>query len=345
LALLVLVLLAGGLEAAARTSYAREHLPPPSYGMGLRQLEVQLARLDDFARARGGVYCLFLGSSEVYRGLDPVLFEDVFLAGTGRDLLCFNFGVKGLDPVGAAVLAKVLVDRYHPALIFYGLDVPNFTANSAPGFRGDVEARAWTQYEMGKPNVAGWLIDHSYALRDYLVIRNWPRLTFWEQLALGPQAEAETDRLGFGPVDRTGTGLNEPPGPAEKAATLAGMLSNFVISQEELDAFARLLAIDPGTKVLVVEMPLHPGFMQFFGNGWGDYERGLGAAQAVAGREHVILLPTTGLTLIPDSGWLSRNHLNRSGATLFTRWFATTLTQLVREGQFVLPPMRRGGRS
>ncbi|MGA2820177.1 MAG: hypothetical protein ABSF61_05920 [Anaerolineales bacterium] len=343
LALLLLALLAGALEAGARLPQVREHLRAPSYDISSRQFEIQWDRLDRFAGEASGVRCVFLGSSEVYRGLDPELFQQVFQAETGRNLLCFNFGVQGLDPLNAAAVARILVDRYHPALILYGLDVPSFTASRAQGIRGDLEQHAWIQYELGKPSPSGWLIDHSYALRDYLVIRNWPRTNFWDQLTQDQVAEAGTNRFGFGPVDRTMTGLNEPPSPNEKEATFSGALSQFEVSPEQLDGFERLLTTDPATQILVVEMPLHPGFMQFFGNGWSDYDTGLRAAQQVAQRHQVILLPTTRLSLVPDSGWFSRNHLNRSGAALFTHWFATTLAQLVQQGKVALPPPGPGG--
>ncbi len=343
LALLMAALVATMLEIGARIPGVQERLGVPSYGIANPQFEVQWDRLARFANQTGGVPCILLGSSEVYRGIDPELLQQVMRAATGRNLLCFNLGIRGLDPLSGADVLQIVIDRYHPALVIYGLDVPSFTTSRVPGIRGDLEQNAWIQYMMGEPNLKGWLIDHSCALRDYLIIRNWPRGNFWDQLAQERQLEAGVDSLGFAPLDQTANGLNAPPSAAEKAATLSGALSDFVIDPEQVRAFERLLTAHQGIQVLVVEMPLHPGFIQFFGNGWSDYERGLQAAQEVAQRHHVILISTTRLNLIPDLGWASSNHLNRTGAALFTRWLATTLSQLVQEGQIVLPATGTGG--
>lgn len=335
----VLLLLASVAEACIRSPLLAPYLPVASYGTPSRYFDFQMERLHRFAENPGPPECVFLGSSVVFRGIDPEAFESAYLAQTGDSIRCFNFGVRGLDPVSEAILARVLLEDYQPKLLVVGLEVANLASGAAEGLRDRFPATSWARHRDGRPSLEGWLIERSAALRTYLVYRNWMKAEYASELRRRTDANINTSigPSGYGGFDMQSPGIAALPSPGDPQAEFFDLLRSYSLDPEQSDAVRDLARLREQTSVVLVEMPLHRTFLGFFGQGEADYLRGLEFIESTAAREGVLFLPTTLLDLIADGGWGNRNHLNQWGAREFGRWLGTEIGLAVQNGDLADP--------
>jgi len=336
-----LALLVALAEVLARTAVVRAHLPAPSFGVANRQFELQWARLEAFVAEEGQPNCIFIGSSQVLRGIDPLVFEAAYRQKTGQDLRCFTFGVRGFDPDNSYEAARLVLQEYHPRLLIFGTDIPSYSTERADAVRGALGSHAWVRYRLGEPVVEGWLIDHSAALRAYLPLRFWFRASFDEQQAEAERFDTQITREGFGRLDHNSPVIGEPPQPGDSQEALFDILRDYTISGDQLASLENILALRSRQQVVIVEMPLHPTFFYFFGNGRADYDRGLQVVRAKIRPTQVEFIETTDLHLIADSGWANRNHLNTQGASVFSQWLGARMAELALSGR--LPSIAEHG--
>lgn len=329
LALLVLAVAAGGLEIAARVLAAQTLQIVPGIASPHRQFEITLARLEDYAR-RGPVDCIFVGSSTVYRGVDPDAFSAAYAAETGQPLRCFNFGVLDLTASTAGKLARILVQEYHPALLIYGTTPHDYSAAAGAASTSALEQIPWFAYRSGEWNPLGWLIDSSVALRYYLVNRDWMKASFARYVRHTHRYEAATRANGFTP--RTGTRLT--PGnqvTTRKAKRLALLYSRFRLEPERLRGLEQVVQLNsPGTRVLIVEMPTHPRIVEYYPNGTRDLDSFVSRVQDIADANAVPFRHDSSANL-PATGWFDLGHLNAQGALAYSQWLGHTLGRAAAE--------------
>ena len=134
--------------------------------------------------------------------------------------------------------------------------------------------------------------------------------------------------------------INETPDPREASETLQ-RYSNFEISPRHLAALDDIIGLQSEEELLLVEMPVHPTFMVYFGRGEDDRERVLAEVRKRAERENLLFLTTSHLGLIPDGGFRSRRHRNERGARIFSRWLGEQIGDAVRQGR-ISSPMKAG---
>ena len=333
LALLLFIVAGLTMEAAARWAFDHLELWSPSLGMRHRQFEVEWHRLLAFQHDQAGPYCVFLGNSTVYRGIDPVIFSDWFETVSGIPLECFTFGVQGLAPNSVGDVSQVIIDQLSPALLVYGSDVPSLGKSAGGGPQSAVLERAWFQHRIGNPSAEGWIIQHSmlvrYLLLGHELLRGDPR----DWLSTNHNIEANTTARGFRDRDLSNLVPGQIPEPRGEVLEV---LAAFEVSQEQLDGLRRLAGLDGPTAVLVVEAPLHPGFFRFLGREEDDYLQAYGQLQAVLAEEGVPFLPSTAVVEIENAGWLNANHLNARGAAVFSRWLAEQVAQLIATRQLIV---------
>ncbi len=299
------------------------------------------ARLKAYVAEQGQPDCIFIGSSQVLRGIEPLTLAAAYHEKTGQDLRCFTFGVRGLDAKNSYGVARLVLQDYHPRLIVFGTDIPSYSPQRAEGLRGDLGRHAWMRYRLGEASLDGWLIDHSAALRAYLPYRFWYSPAFAEMQAEDEKFEYQITREGFGQLERTAQNIDEPPQPGDTQEEFFDLLRDFTLSAEQLESLDRILALQSSVGVIVVEAPLHPSFFHFFGNGRADYDRGLEAVRERTAAAKVEFIETTDVQLIPDEGWANRNHPNPQGALIFSRWLGEQMGALAQAGR--LPGIALGG--
>ncbi len=335
-ALICLALLLTALEGLARFAADQDNIPLQSIGSGHRQFEIQVALLEKLVRQHGSVDCVFLGASGVHRAIDPVVFHEAFQVETGVPITCFNFGVRALNPATASLMAEIIAARYHPALIVYGVDIPGFfesAGEEAEEFLLDVP---WVQYQLGSPSISGWLVEHSFALRYYMLVRNWMVHDFKTEIFPDIRRGFRTEIFGFRPTTKEGIDVSQPPAPDEKKRIFEAM-HGYEISPKQLQGLRRLLELRTQTQIVTFEVPVHRTFMYFFDSGEANYQEKLSEIEDVINEAGVPFWNTWHVVELPDELWLDRNHLNPDGAQIFTAWLAGQIGLAVEQGVLFIP--------
>jgi len=318
----LLVLVFGGLcEMAARSRALEQRLPPESIGSGQPQLDLKLVLLREMAAAGGPVDTVFVGSSQVFRAIDPALFEQAYRRVSGRPIRAFNFGLGGMSETGEEPLTRILVDEFQPRLIVIGASSYGLDARRDLKFQQFLDRSAWFHYHRGEINLDGWLLEHSAAFRRY------HGHLFWsdpppDTLDLVKRSIADMRVDGHSPFP---VGPFNPLDP-ETLATLP----DFVPSPLHLEALSNLLALrQAGLEMIVVEMPVHESVIESYGGGQADHGAALDAIEAVAARHGVRFLryPYAERPIPPD-GWSDFIHLNSIGTRIYSLWLGERIAEI-----------------
>jgi hypothetical protein len=326
----VLLLTMVVVELAARTAWAQKAIPYRSFGIFHYQFEIKWFRLQEFARQNGGVDVIVLGSSLVNTGVDPDVMAQAYYEQTGKHLRIFNFGVEGLTIDPNSIVAKMLVDKYHPALLIYVTEMRDFIAGLGLDYQERFLSDPWMEYQQGKINLLGWLLDHSMALQTYLPYRNWMRADFPETIHLYRYRSLNTSTSGYEAENEVGEAIDIPPDP-NNPAELKNFetFGNFVTAPSRLQNLESMLALgkNEGTKVLIVEMPVHPTFYIYVGGEavHKQFQETISSAVTKAGGSFI---PAEACGDIPLNGRANRWHLNKMGAPVFSTCLAKELVAL-----------------
>ncbi len=331
LMLLVLIFLALGLlvELLARTPWAQSLIPVPSLGMENPIFEDKLFGLRARVQQSGPVRCLIVGNSEAQYGLDLEALDNGYQAELGRPLSCYNFSIDGILPKQIGAISAYLIESFHPQLIIYGLNDWGANFDYAPG-RAPIIDSPWFQYQLGRFSWPGWLIEHSYAYRDYLRLKE-----------VAPNDQLEW-HLRFHNLDLDGSSMNlyfsgdprsnitQPPNPVTEALYINGV-NNFHLSPGTMAGFEQLAGLKT-VQLLVVEIPTHPTYADFYSTGPAGKAAALSQIRTFF-REHGILYWSDEIEpAIPNDEWLDRIHLNKAGATLLSYWLGSQLGKGIKAG-------------
>lgn len=312
-----LALLITVAEFVARSPLSAR-LPAPSVGSGNFLFDTKIYQLESQVRLKGGVDCLFVGSSATDTGVDPAVVERVYEQRTGKKIRCYNAGISQMTGHNSVEFSKALVNRYHPDVIFYIIllrDIHRDEDNV-----DFIEQSRWLQSNLSQPTLADWPVNNSYAYRYYLTWRYW--LT------------AENRAYMFTPLkDLTAQGFHPKIGSSAKApaVTRPGLES---INAEDLtiNALAGFLEIkSQGTQVILIEAPQYtdPSIDVTNDPYWLAYNNLFIPMLTRTSAEYSLpFWHTAELSiLIPDSLWHDRFHLNSVGAVTFSEWIGSQMAQ------------------
>ncbi len=309
------------IEAVLRVPAVQSRLPAPSVRNQHVDFEIKLQRL----REMGSVDCVFLGTSIVDRGLSPADFEQAYQAAAGQPITCFNFGVDGAGEYTGVLLAQYVTRVVQPRLLVFGVS-PRL-GNDGDG--GSLAALPWLKYQQGQFSLHGWLAEHS---RLYGYSRPLVNAFF---NTLSGDRRAYLDRMilanGFYPTDERITF----PIPSGDRGRLER--SNYAISEAWLSRLDEMLAFHrpPQTRVVIVEMPVHPVALEGRADRQSDYADSMAAIGARTEAKGVPFFTTNHLeALVADENWADFNHLNATGARVISRWLGERVGEAVEEGAF-----------
>jgi hypothetical protein len=278
---------------------------------------------------------LFIGSSRIYHGISPKLF-DAALADHGYSSHSFNFGVDAMGPPESLVMVRRLI-ALHPRnlrRIFLEitnrlpLPAENFTVRNVYWQNGDALAAAVRQV-----NLATRLAEGNSLNRSNLPAVTWRQLAITEQIfmrftapnlkrnaqkALGPDGD------GFLPIARTMSAkdLAFYHGALEKSQSDSLHRTPDLINRAEFQRLSRELATHD-ISVMLVAMPAATG-----GRNGAKMDAPPGAT-VFAFDDAVKYAP-----FYRDEARLDYEHLNARGAQEFTEAFAAEVAshlQLRRE--------------
>ena len=339
LTFIILLLLAGAAEFIARTDTFHALLIEPTMGSRHYQLGRKLVRLDALIKHEGPIDCLIIGSSMVDVGFDPQAFQEGYKQASGQDIRCFNFGIDASTAASAAAIAQMLVEDYQPRLLIYGTDARDYAVSPEDKEPAVILESDWIQYRLGQFSLNGWLIEHSYfrRYRDHLF-----RLSRFQLESLRSHATTDFGIMpdGFTPLAKVSTYINDPPDLQDDSFEVRynhKIFSSYEMLAENLDALEKIMAHNqPGTQLIVTEMPVADGLFYFFGSGKDDYQRFVAQVDKLAKAHQVPFWQTDALEMIPDNGWFDYSHLNTIGAAIFSHWLGQQVGEAVMQGSIVL---------
>ena len=348
-AALMLLLIIGAAEALARTPAVEDRLPMPAlpdhYELGPKifladRLYHANHRIDPASGGidpaspgttdsglhptSRGIDCFFIGSSVIGRGVIPEDFMTAYRQTTGQPITCFNFGLDTLTFTGARNLTEILVRRYHPKLILFGVHFLYFTTSDADKFDLDTD---WARAQLGEPGLAGWLESNLISYRYALTAAQTPK-----DLNETRILSAVFSPYGYYPSDAIVDPHNEnrmKPQDDPDFFTVLDTL-NLAGHRPALDA---LLATDTGsTQLAMVDVPLSPTTARALVHFGYDYQGYLDLIAQEARAHGVTFIPASPSGLIPDDGFQDEIHMNTSGASLFSGWLGQQVGRLAQQG-------------
>ena len=318
---LAFLLLLSVLEGLARLPVLDQISPYRSMGTFDSQFEIKWFRLQDYVQQYGGVDILFVGNSLVNTGIDPDVVAKAYYEQTGIQARMFNFGVEGTTVSPNSVITRLLVERYHPALVIYVTEMRDYIAGNAVDFESRFLADPWIRYQRGDFTIFGWLVDHSAGLQKYLPYRDWMLADFPGTIFGYINRYNTTTLSGYEADYEIGTNIDVLPDPANpQDATYFKAYGNYQIAPSRLAELKDILDFSrgQGTAVWVVEMPVHPTFYTYVG-GESVHQQFQQTISTTVQTNGGWFLPATAcLDVIPLNGRSNRWHLNFQGAPLFS---------------------------
>jgi hypothetical protein len=276
--------------------------------------------LQDYVKQNGGVDIIVLGSSLVNTGIDPDIVSQTFYEQTGVRPRIFNFGVEGMTVAPNSVIASLLVERYHPALLIYVTEMRDYIAGNGLDYETPFLSDPWLRYQRGDFTLFGWLVDHSAALQHYLPYRNWMRANFSETMPIYLRRYSNTTASGYEPELAYGHDLDANPDPKDpNEALYFEEYGNYQIASSRLADLRTILELNQNgeTPVLVVEMPVHSSFYIYVG-GEGVHQKFQQTIASFVKSNGGFFIPAETCNDIPLEGRSNRWHLNYIGAPYFS---------------------------
>ncbi len=327
-AFLILLVLAAGLEGAARSSWAAAHLPRyRSFGNDHAQFEIKWFGLRRYAARNGGVDILILGNSMANTGVDPAVIASLYAERTGRTVRVYNFGIEGLTLHGNLALAGLLLEEYRPEALVFIADARDLDDANAPNSEARFFSDSWIRYRLGEWNPDGWLVDHSQALQMYLPYRNWVRADFPDTFYNYLYRAVTITETGYEP-DTNETVLDEAAlNQIRNSPACTQYYPQIAIGARRLEELRALLALanQHGARLIVAEMPVNPIVYECM-TGPVDraaFQRAMTETLTAGGG--VFLPADPGL---PVEAHTDMHHLNREGAAAFSRQLGLALMRL-----------------
>jgi hypothetical protein len=194
---------------------------------------------------------------------------------------------------------------------------------STLSWRTEIIGSAWVQYQLGKRNLDGWLINQSQFYAELMAFSFWAHpLDEWFV-----RPSDLTNYSGYEPIyDQK---IDVRMGLTEAEITgreIYASLQDYQLEKEEIEGLDQLSDLPSKTQLIIVEMPVHQSFFLYLGRGTEDRKTFINELEAFSKTRHVPLITSYGMVDIPDQDWADRNHVTGNGASIFSTWLADQLT-------------------
>lgn len=299
--------------------------------------------LDSHIAEKGEVNCIFLGSSLVYVGIQPHIFEDAYYRQAGESIRCFTFGVSSATASSIGPLAQILVNRYDPDLLIWGTQARDFT-----GVANEPEALfpslPWTRYHLGDFNMTGLFEEMSVTYRYLETIPNRLADDDNEESPIPESSQGEANRpdsvvsktaAGYQPLLFFASGspldsIKQDFEPVRRVETKA-----FEAMEGDLEGFTQFLALSTsiGTKLLIVEMPMPTRF-------YVDYSQAptptrqqvMQSLRDQANRQGVPFWLAGESDILPVTVYTDPLHMHAMGSFAFSDWLGVQVGETAAAG-------------
>ena len=324
LTLIFLMMATGILEAITRWEVFQSPLTAPTLGSSHYELGQKLALLEAAIRKNGAADCIMVGSSMVDVGIDPEYFQTAYQETTGRSVHCFNFGIEASSAASLNVIARIMVEDYHPRILIVGTDPRDYALPLEDEDVAVLMETPWIKYRNGEFTLDGWLMEHSYFYRYRQHLGRLARFSYEDTLRSDTKIIRQILGNGFTATSTVATYVFSPPDPGNNSYEVTyykRIFSSYQMLDLNLSSMAAILARKgEGTKIILVEMPVPDGYFSFFGNGDSDYALFVHQMNSLSGEYDVPFLRTATQEIVPKNGWSDYSHMNTTGAEHFSRW-------------------------
>lgn len=291
-------------------------LPPPSPGLSYPFPEVGL-KFERYFNL-GHVNCLFFGSSMVDAGLDPELMEKRLNNQNKRPITCINFGLSGAQVETSSEISQTMVNWQTTNLVLFGVSPYEFN-------EGNKISRQMA-------NVPVFQKTHKYNFESWLF--NSFRLPWFYSGLLNRKdrdfitTEQSYDKL----LNSRGVRVTDEKNELETKKQ-EFLFHDFYPNSVDINSLDEMIKFmqEKGIKVIVFEMPVNPLFFP------GLVEGGAPMYEIRFVEPIKNLLQKYGLSLIrtqprigdilDEEHWNNKNHMNYSGAQIFTNFVADQILQ------------------
>jgi hypothetical protein len=318
----LLIVLVAPCETLSRLPRVQSLLLPPVISDS-PETGMRLYDLDRYVRQAGDLDCVIVGSSIPNLGIEPETLSEAYQQETAAPLNCFNFAILGLSDRGTAALAGILLKRYHPRLIVYGVSVHDF----GNGLNFDMD-NPWARYETGSPDPQGWLESTFLSYRYYL--------TYSLSLTSSNAAPLLRHQERISPSGQFRSGRTVDVSQFPDRDLFSHQWKDYGRLQPrtaDMSGLADLLRMNgPDVQVIIVEMPISDYGKQYLPDGEKDYQAYQERVRILASSLGVPFIGSPDANLIPADGWYDYTHLNLRGAPVFSAWLGHMLGEAVLGG-------------
>lgn len=310
--LLILIIIVVLGEGLTRFSSVQESLPEPSWGTAYKPVIRQLEALEK----SGGADCLLFGNSMVQHSWNPRVFEQAYQQATGQSIRCFTFGIPGLTASSAGPLAEILVKRYHPQFLIYGLEGVELSGSVSNPGEDRFAHSDWVRYARGEWNVRGWLLDHSSL---YRTLDTLPEILTPSTVIDRIDTHARAVQ-GYEPLVEFANPQQSPLFAAEPLT-----VADYALDEADFEGFKKIVHLKD-TRVLILNVPSYAS---------QQHQQPYTVIQTAAdyARQQGIPFWITP-SFFPTADWVDTYHLYVTGAEQYSRWTAAQFGEAVRRGLF-----------
>jgi hypothetical protein len=333
--ILFAVVVLAGMEIAARLNVFNDVFPFRSLGMSETIFQLKWQRISEYRAVNGNIDGIILGSSLVNTGIDPADVVQQFTDETGATFTLFNFGVEGFTVETSELASQILIDAYHPSVVILGTEMRDYYSCSGTAAHEDFIPAAWTRYQLGEFSPYGFLISHSIALQVALSAANWMLPDYVEYHNTEVYRYETMSLNGYENDNLVNYSANTPidfSDPQEQH--LQDLFLGFSPDPERVASLQRMITslADQGITVVIVDMPINPSALGYYG-GEVEYQEYHTFLQQTVEEAGGIYIPALTTDSIPLDGWSNRHHLNIYGAPVFSRYLGHALAQLYQQGE------------
>jgi hypothetical protein len=250
-------------------------------------------------------------------GINPSTINSQAILKDGLKPVCFNMALEASVPQTTLAVANIIMKRADPALVIIGISPINFTGEE--NMTGELINSPWFQYQAGIFSPEGWLVDKSLVYRYWLSFRK----------LRNPEYRSEILNMNM-LIDSQGFQIREKDNLIFEVQKFL-KFPNFSLAEKDLLSFKKFISINSTkTKVIVIEMPVHPDFLPYYvqGSENGYQEIFVEPIEKILNDYDIAFIRTQPeiQNIVTADGWIDYAHLNDKGAGQFSRWLANILS-------------------
>jgi hypothetical protein len=319
-ALLIFLILPIAIEGLLKVIPIPEYILVPTYNREIMypEMDIKLSRLSSI-EIKKKINCFLLGNSMVDFGLNPTILNSQPILRGNRYPVCFNMAQEFMMPETTSEFANILNKRSKPSLFILGVSPIDFVGGE--NITRKYVTSPWFKYQKGIESTEGWWIENSATYRYWLSFLKHQNPEFGNKIA---NMNLLIDPYGFQIRENDHILIN-----VQKKVRLP----DFAIREPDLSAFIRFLELNSTeTQIIVVEMPVHPDFLQYYipGGEEGYEEHFIQPIKMILDQKRIPFIRSQPqiASIISSDGWVDYGHFNEEGADQFSGWLVTELVSL-----------------